>query len=216
MRKATVEIIPDTGIKKVYGNFFELVEYMELLQILRIDFDKGIKLAIGRYHLKEGCALKDLRLPLGSEILEVLKVDGNDYTCLVKGTVPDEYRPMMMEFDLELIWDLPTYGTSEKLVCSVIGDQPNLKKFIEKIKLLGEIKSISCQRADYQPYNSLSCLTDRQRDVLIEAKKSGYYDYPRRINANQLAEKLRIGKSAAIEHLRKAEGRIISQILSGY
>jgi len=81
---------------------------------------------------------------------------------------------------------------------------------------LGEIKSISCQRVGYQSYNARSCITYRQREVLIEAKKAGYYDYPRHINADQLAERLGIGKSAAVEHLRKAEGRLISHILSGY
>ncbi|HQN31395.1 MAG TPA: helix-turn-helix domain-containing protein, partial [Methanothrix soehngenii] len=106
--------------------------------------------------------------------------------------------------------------TSEKLVYTVIGDQPKLKRFFERIRLMGEIKSISCQRASYQHYDVLSCLTNRQRDILIKAKKGGYYDYPRRINADQLAERLGIGKSATVEHLRKAEGRIISHIFSGY
>ena len=216
MRKATVELVLYPHIKNIYGDFFEKVEYAEALQILRIDYDKGIKMGIVRYRLKEGYTLEDLPVPPGVEIVDVLKVDGNDGVCLMKGVVPDEYRPMMKEFDLELVWDMPSYGTPDKMVCSVIGDQPNLKRFFEKIRLLGDIQSISCQRADYLSCNTLSCLTDRQRDVLIEAKKSGYYDYPRRINADQLAERLGIGKSATIEHLRKAEGRILSQILSGY
>ncbi len=216
MRKATVEIVPHPHIKDLCGRFFEIVEYVELLQMLRIDFDRGIKMAIGRYRLKDGCSLEDLPNLLGAEILDVLKVEGNDWICLMKGTVPDEYRPLMRELDLDLIWDLPSYSTPEKFVWSVTGDQPNLKKFFEKIRLFGKIQSISCQRAGYRSYNALSCLTDRQRDVLLEAKKSGYYDYPRQINADQLSERLGIGKSATIEHLRKAEGRIISQILSGY
>lgn len=54
MRKATVELVPYNSIQDFYGNFFEVVEYMELLQMLRVDFDKGIKMAIGRYRLKEG------------------------------------------------------------------------------------------------------------------------------------------------------------------
>lgn len=216
MRKATVEIVLHPHIKDLYGDFFEKVEYAEALQSLRLDFDKGIKIGIVRYRLKKEYALEDLPTPPGVEILDVLKVEGKDYICLGKGTVMDKYRSMMKEFDLDVFWDRPTYATSEKMVCSVIGDQPNLKKFIEKIRLLGEITSISCHRDVYQPYNILSCLTNRQMSVLVEAKKSGYYDYPRRINADGLAERLGIGKSAAIEHLRKAEGRIISQILSGY
>lgn len=87
MRKATVEFVPYIGIKEIYGNFFEMIEYMELLQMLRVDFDRGIKIGIGRYRLKEGCALEDLHLPMGSEILEVLNVNGNDYICLVRGAV---------------------------------------------------------------------------------------------------------------------------------
>gem|GEM_PF-308661 len=216
MRKATVELVPNTSLTDLQGNFFEQVEYMELLQMLRVDFDTGIRLAICKLRLKEGCYIEDLHPPMGWEILEVLKVDGNDNICLVKGTISDKIRPMLKGFDLELVWDRPTYLSSEMAVYSVIGDQSNLKKFFERIKLLGDVKSISCQRADYMFCNALSCLTDKQRGVLIEAKKSGYYDYPRRINADQLAERLGIGKSATIEHLRKAEGRIISQIFSGY
>jgi len=216
MRKATVEVAPHPYFKDLLHDYFEKIECVELLQMVRLDFDRDIKTVIVRCLMRDGCSPEDLPYPPGIEIMDVLKVDGNEAICLMKGGVPDKLRLMIKELDLELVWDQPTYFTSEKLVYTAIGDQPNLKRFFERIRLLGEIKSISCQRASYQHYDVLSCLTNRQRDVLIEAKKGGYYDYPRRINADQLAERLGIGKSATVEHLRKAEGRIISHVLSGY
>ena len=216
MRKATVELVPHPFLKDLLHDFFEKIEYAEILQMIHLDFDRDIKTAIVRCIMRDGYSPEDLPYPPGIEVMDVLKVDGKEAICLMRGGVPDELRLMFKEFDLELIWDLPTYFTSEKLVYTVIGDQPNLKKFFERIRFLGEIKSISCQRESYQHYDVLSCLTKRQRDILIKAKKGGYYDYPRRINADQLAERLGIGKSATVEHLRKAEGRIISHIFSGY
>jgi hypothetical protein len=217
MRKATIEIAPHAYILDFFGNFLEVAERIEIMQMLRIDFERGIKLAICRICLKKGYVLDDLHCPLVSNrIIDVLNADGSDYICLVKGNAPSKFMPIMKEFDLDLVWVKPSYITHEKIVYSCIGDQPSLKIFIERIKFFGKIISISCQRVDCDFLQNLSCITDKQRAVLIEAKKSGYYDYPRKINAGQLAERLGIGKSATIEHLRKAEKRIISQVLSGY
>ena len=56
-------------------------------------------------------------------------------------------------------------------------------------------------------------IEEKQREVLITAYKLGYYDIPRRINSDQLAEKLGIVNSTLVEHLRKAERRLLAQVL---
>ncbi len=84
------------------------------------------------------------------------------------------------------------------------------------IQLIGDIENVSVQRATYKAHGVLSCLTARQKEVLIQAKKMGYYDYPRKVNGDDLAKSIGISKAATIEHLRKAEDRIMSQILAGY
>jgi predicted DNA binding protein len=42
----------------------------------------------------------------------------------------------------------------------------------------------------------------------------GYFDYPRRINAEQLAEKMGMHKTTLIEPIHKAEKRLIGHIIS--
>jgi predicted DNA binding protein len=59
----------------------------------------------------------------------------------------------------------------------------------------------------------LSALTKKQKEVLVTAYELGYYDFPRKINSEQLAKKLNLHSSALVEHRRKAERRLITQIL---
>ena len=68
----------------------------------------------------------------------------------------------------------------------------------------------------YQNQKILSVLTEKQRDIILKAQKHGYYEYPRKINSKGLAEKVNISRATLVEHLRKAEGRIITEIAGGY
>ncbi len=52
-------------------------------------------------------------------------------------------------------------------------------------------------------------LTQRQREILLEAVKSGYFDYPRQITARELARKLQITSSTLSETLRKSLRKIL-------
>ena len=40
-------------------------------------------------------------------MLNVLNVNKNKYTCLVKVQVPKEFKTLMKKFDLDLIWTTP-------------------------------------------------------------------------------------------------------------
>jgi len=55
----------------------------------------------------------------------------------------------------------------------------------------------------------------KERLVLNTAISSGYYEYPRKISATELAEKLSYSKSTTIEYLRKAENKIIITVCTG-
>jgi predicted DNA binding protein len=59
-----------------------------------------------------------------------------------------------------------------------------------------------------------SPLTDRQREVATEALARGYYDWPRKITNERLAEELGISRATLHEHLRKAECTLLSSALT--
>lgn len=56
-------------------------------------------------------------------------------------------------------------------------------------------------------------LSDRQLEALLTAKQEGYYCWPRDIKANEVAEKIGVSGPTFLEHLRKAEQKVMVPLL---
>jgi len=52
-------------------------------------------------------------------------------------------------------------------------------------------------------------LTTKQLDAISLANNHGYYNYPRRINQEQLAQIMKLSKSTYQNHLRTAEKKLM-------
>jgi nitrogen regulatory protein PII-like uncharacterized protein len=216
MRKVTVELSLNPIMKEVGQPILGNIESLNVLEVLRIDFERGIKAFVAEIVSKEGYTIEDFKQQKNMEILNVLKSEGNKYVCIIKGYVPMEFKNLMRKFDLDLIWDAPMFISEDNVVFSAIGDQKNVKKFLDAIKLIGNIKNVSFKTAAYKEHDLLSCLTDKQRKIVIEAMTTGYYDYPKKISSEELSKRVGVSKATLLEHLRKAEGRLFTQILAGY
>jgi hypothetical protein len=57
-------------------------------------------------------------------------------------------------------------------------------------------------------------LTDRQRELLVEAVERGYYDTPRECTVTELAEAVGVAKSTCSETLHRAEERVVKRFVS--
>jgi predicted DNA binding protein len=55
-------------------------------------------------------------------------------------------------------------------------------------------------------------LSERQREVFELAREQGYYEWPREVSAAELAEELGVTKATTLEHLRKAEVKVIGSL----
>jgi hypothetical protein len=56
-------------------------------------------------------------------------------------------------------------------------------------------------------------LTDRQQEVVTTAYRMGYFEYPRRSNASEVAEALDIVPSTFAEHLTAAQSKLLDAVL---
>lgn len=83
----------------------------------------------------------------------------------------------------------------------------DLKAIIDDLEQFG---TVTLGKLEEFTETTESTLTDRQRDVITKALTHGYYDWPRKINNEALADKLDISRATLHEHLRKAEQKLVS------
>lgn len=101
-----------------------------------------------------------------------------------------------------------------KLKMSFLGSAKQMRIIPSLLKATGiSYKVLQLADANSSPDSPLSQLTEKQRKVLTAAYNYGYYDLPRKIDSRQLSEKLKIGSSDFIKHRRKAERRVLSEVL---
>ncbi len=102
-----------------------------------------------------------------------------------------------------------------KIKVGVVGDTKQLRAFIKYIEKMNvDFTVVSSTNIKFGVHSPLENLTEKQRTVITSAFDHGYYDLPRRISSQDLAKKLGVRDSTLIEHRRKAERRLLADILT--
>lgn len=90
----------------------------------------------------------------------------------------------------------------------VILKEKNVEEFISLIEKKNiNVLKISKVKIDFG-FNEV--LTPKQKEILVPSLKFGYYEFPKKINLNGLAEKLSISPSTLCVHLQKIESKIFN------
>jgi predicted DNA binding protein len=95
-----------------------------------------------------------------------------------------------------------------------LGDTQAIKKLLkmaEDSQVPYKVSSI--QDASLSSESPLNLLTEMQRQVIIAAFENGYYDLPKKTGVKELAEKLGISGPTFVIHRRKAERRILEDLI---
>jgi predicted DNA binding protein len=215
MRKVTVVL--DTRSVTAFGpeGFFENIERIEGRQLVRFDPKEGVKVAIADFVMRPGHKPSEIPWPKGARIVDVIGQDGDRYTCILKVIAEGWMLKLTALFDLDVIYLPNMYADRESIVFSFVSDDDRLRKLVATVKLLGVVKDVHMSEFALPDTGALSELTEKQREVITKARQLGYYDVPRRATTKQVAEALGISKATAVEHIRKAERRLIEHVLSG-
>ena len=218
MRRLVLELRFDNSQTRPNGStIFERVRSIEVLHLLRQSRDETD--AICRVEFKNGASDPRELLSSGS-ITEVEPLyqekDGSFITYLKSKPLKwldDVLGPMGRKSGVYM------YGFFELqegvLKAAYLGNTKQVKDFLKRLQASKiEHKILSLTDARFSPDSPLYSLTEKQRRILMSAFKLGYFEIPRKISFEELSRQLNLGTSTVNEHLRKAESRLISYLLS--
>jgi predicted DNA binding protein len=218
MRKVTVVMDPEI-VRRIaprkFHSTLDKIESMDGKHLVKLDPRIGVKVAIADIRMKDGYTIRDLELGKGIKILDVFQQEGNTYTCLIKVTAEMNLKGLARLLDFDLIFEPPFHYDSKRISVSFVSDDRTIRLVLAALKLLGRVVDIKVQNAVYTDKDPIAVLTGRQKEALLAAKRLGYYDIPRKAGTQRVAAELKLSKATALEHLRKAERRLIDRILSG-
>lgn len=116
--------------------------------------------------------------------------------------------------DNALLFETPFEFTDEGVRVTVAGEEAALQSAFARAT--DEIEIDVEATSEYAPDEpaGIEELTDRQYEALVAAHELGYYETPRSVSFEEVAEELDCVPSTANELLRRAEAKLVSSVLS--
>ncbi len=215
MRRLVIELYGKELLRRIEGTPFPMLESGELVHTLRNDQNEhtGIWRMVPRlpWEEVEACFKRD---PFTREIQVLEREGGGAFLVLLRRTS----RPGL----LLAHGSRPGSGYLEgplgykdgRLRFSFVGNQKQVREILEGAEARGfTYRVVSMTDADFAEDSLLNLLTEKQRKILITAYSLGYYNVPKRINSDELGSRLHLSGSTVVEHLNKAERRLLGGII---
>jgi len=134
------------------------------------------------------------------------------YRILFKEKYDNMIMSVVEKYMIFYLRDLIKDGHERLLMVVPSDDVKSLKSDLES---LGKIYYFKVRNIDINTLIPTSFdLSDQERNSIIEAIKLGYYEYPRRINLEELAKIMKLSKPTLEEYIRKAEKKIMARIFN--
>ncbi|ELZ85803.1 transcriptional regulator [Haloferax elongans ATCC BAA-1513] len=194
---------PTAGIERANGLFTAYGESIDEVETL-LDTIADSELTGDVLELQERFDPRGRRVAPGSVAREFfLEYDPSDMIC-----------PRLLEQGF--VHSAPTQieGGREKWQVWFAGERTEIQGRIDKVMDCTNadirVDSISStEGAEPERGRRLDTLTRSQREAFELAREEGYYRWPREISTRELASKMDISKTTLLEHLRKAEAKLL-------
>src|ERR687892_2295011 len=217
MRRITMEFSYEAAWKQIFGLNADRVEVLEALRCFKCD-TQGLAI-ICRIKLKDNNRnIQDLRRGKGllTNIELLYKEKDDSFVVFIEGgscvpKPPKDIKPPKM-----LMARPPDFLDVDRMKVEMIGKGDKIKKLLHYTNKWGNnsFKILGLTSIDTKGESLLSKLTPRQRQMLLTAYALGYYDVPRKISSDDLSRHLNVDKSTIVEHLRKAERKLMGGIIA--
>lgn len=214
MRRITVELTAQ-DITKAFGKshrFDDQIRSLEVLSFLKSTPNEVVEIC--RVQLSDPATRIMDVFGQSSEEVSVLQQESEDtYICF--------YRRRPIRRLLSMVSSVPggylstPYEVMDgRLRMTLLGNARSLKIFLKTLQSVGLHPSVvSLTDAVFSLNSPLEGLTEKQKAVIIDAFKNGYYDFPRKIGSEALAKKLGIREPTLVIHRRKAERKLFARML---
>ncbi|MFH1520807.1 MAG: helix-turn-helix domain-containing protein [Candidatus Micrarchaeota archaeon] len=104
------------------------------------------------------------------------------------------------------------YGKDGYETYSLFTEKPDdTKKLLGELEQIGEVKTFSIKNTPNS--NMKFGLTPKQQQAIVSAISMGYYTWPKQTNLEELAARLGIKRRTLQENLRKAESKVLQNLL---
>ncbi|ELY52485.1 helix-turn-helix domain-containing protein [Natronolimnohabitans innermongolicus] len=104
---------------------------------------------------------------------------------------------------------------NNQLRISQIGSESELQSLIAETRRIVDVEIERLGRYNPADGERLLDLTDRQREVLSVAIEEGYYQEPREVTYQDIADRLECSAGTVGQHLRRIESRLMSTVATG-
>jgi len=142
---------------------------------------------------------------------QLLEQEGSIFTFFVKRRLP---RPPRGVNPRSVFLSTPWKVENGVGRATLLGSGKQIMTMLRALEKEGfPYRVISLTEANFSSSSLLGLLTDKQRETLALAFRSGYYDIPRKTGSDELSRKMGIRNPTFVAHRRKAERRLIAEIL---
>ena len=188
------------------------IKTFQMLHILR--FDSSEVAAIFRFEAKdESLKVEELLKSLLDNFkieYQLLEQDRGACIFFIKGKPPQSSTGTSVGRGIYPL--LPFEVRDGKVRVTLVGDNEQVKEFLEKSEV--NYRVVSLTDAKFSLNSPISRLTEKQQEAISLAFKLGYFDTPRKISTDELAQKLGLSSSTLAVHLRRAERRLLVKMLN--
>jgi len=212
MRRVVVELSAPELAEFIHEPRLNEIEFFEALSLLRMTQTEATIVARIKF--------RDQNVDIGryfddpTDVVQVLEREKEgSYVCFMKGKMQRQFSRVMGVINSGYL-SYPYEIRDGRLRIAFLGSTRVIRRFLRTISTAGlHCKVLSLTDAKFSSNSPLSKLTGMQQKVVLTAFELGYYDLPRKIGSRELAKRLGVAEPTLIVHRRKAERKLLSEIL---